>query len=40
MGYVNSVNSNKGCTPGCDYFMYGPYFGDAEKNLFNYWKAL
>jgi len=37
LGYVNSVNSHK---PWGGAYMGGPYFGNAELNLYNYARAL
>ena len=36
MGFVNSVNSHKAWG---SYFMGGPYFGQAESDLFQYWRS-
>ena len=36
LGYVNSVNSHK--VWGGEW-MNGPYFGNAEMSLFNYYKS-
>ena len=36
MGYVNPVNSHK---PGGAATMEGPYFGNAERDFYQYWKS-
>ena len=36
LGYVNSVNSHK---PYGGPYMSGPYFGNAESNLYTTWQS-
>lgn len=40
MGTANSVNSNKGGIGSAwAGYMFGPYFGSAESNVFQYWRT-
>ena len=40
LGYANSVNSNKGGIGAAyAYYMFGPYFGNEEVQVYNSWKS-
>ncbi len=39
IGYVNSLQSNKGCTGSrCADYDYGPYFGSTIESVWDYWQ--